>query len=97
MRFVARVADNAPDKIEHQWFKIEKWPTIVRIRLLGSAILMNSNGSGRQCSGKIERRGWFWSFFTHFFTFFICERVSFLYNLERIYWPTMVRITQPIS
>ena len=33
MRFVARVADNAPDKTEHQWFKIEKWPTIVRIRV----------------------------------------------------------------
>ena len=77
MRFVASVADNAPDKTEHQWFKIEKWPTIVRIRVRRPAFLMDSNRSGRQCSGKIERRGRFWSIFTHFFTFLICERVSF--------------------
>ena len=59
MRFVARVADNTPDKSEHQWFKIEKWPTIVRISVRRPAFLMGSNGSGRQCSGKIERRGRF--------------------------------------
>ena len=69
MRFVASVADNAQDKTEHQWFKIEKWPTIVRIRVRRPAFLMDSSGSGRQCSGKIERRGRFWSFFTHFSPF----------------------------
>ena len=77
MRFVARVADNAPDKIEHQYFKTCKWPTIVRIHIHRPAFLMDSNGSGRQCSGKTEPGGGFWSFFTHFFTFFIGERVSF--------------------
>ena len=77
MRFVARVADNAPDKTEHQWFKTEKWPTIVRIRVRRPAFLMDSNRSGRQCSGKIERRGRFWSIFTHFFTYLMGERVSF--------------------
>ena len=41
------------------------------------AFLMDSSGSGRQCSGKIERRGRFWSIFTHYFTFLIGERVSF--------------------